>query len=169
MKTTIIRKITAAAAALIAASTLVTGAGAATYTDHNGNKWSDGINDGKIYEEDINGVYRETVFFGTDIYFGNVYYNPGIGYYAFNGGTTRTFLGREFTFTEFVGTDPCYGNIYFNSYFGYFTMNGSSYVPVDYYYGSTIIPASYYYDGYYYGDYYYDMVDYYDYLITNFS
>lgn len=129
MKTT--RTITAAIAALIASASIFSTVGAATYYSYDGRVFSDGINDGREFQEDKNGVYQETVYIGNDAYYGKIYYSTEIGYYAYNGGSNYQPLGWDFTMTEYIGKDIHGRKIYFSDDLGYFYLKGDNYYVVD--------------------------------------
>ena len=102
---------------------MITSASASTYMHYRKNSLDDNIKEETISSVDsIKGTYcsYQDTYIGNDIFYGDVYFDPDYGYYAYNMNCGVDYLDWDFEFTEYTGVDTHGRSVYHNKTAGYF-------------------------------------------------
>ena len=77
------------------------------------------------YHYNYDYIFNTTSYIGEDAIYGSIYYDPYIGYFAYNGGDNCITFGFNFAISSYVGIDRTGRKVYYNKDIGYFVLSGS--------------------------------------------
>ena len=77
------------------------------------------------YYYNYNYIYNTSSYIGEDAFYGSIYYDPYIGYFAYNGGDSLITFGFNFAVSTYVGVDRSGRKVYYNKDIGYFVWSGN--------------------------------------------
>ncbi|MBQ4362415.1 MAG: hypothetical protein II782_00240, partial [Oscillospiraceae bacterium] len=77
------------------------------------------------YHYNYDYIFNTTSYVGEDAIYGSIYYDPYIGYFAYNGGDNCITFGFNFAISSYVGIDRSGRKVYYNKDIGYFVLSGS--------------------------------------------
>ena len=77
------------------------------------------------YHYNYDYIFNTTSYIGEDAIYGSIYYDPYIGYFAYNGGDNCITFGFNFAISSYVGIDRTGRKVYYNKDIGYFVLSGN--------------------------------------------